>query len=70
MQTTSYGKAIKKKLIDLDKTQVWLMREITERTGLFIDSSYLNRICSGKANSARIKAAINEILELDLSESA
>ena len=56
---------MKKKLIDLDRTQEWLQSEITKRTGLYIDSSYFSKIMRGENKSPKIVAAIKEILELD-----
>ncbi len=56
--------AVKHRLVDLDKTQAWLAREIVAKTGLYMDSTYLSKIISGKAKSARITAAIREILNL------
>ena len=61
---TDYMKTIKKKLIDVDKTQAWLFGEIKARTGLYCDTSYLRKICNGQAGGARIIEAINEILGL------
>lgn len=64
--TTEYGKTVKKKLIDMDKSQEWLMEQITKRTGLFMDRSYMSKIYRGKNNPPKIIAAINEILELEV----
>ena len=63
--TTDFGKSIKKKLVDLDLTQNWLIEQVTEKTGLFFDSSYLNKILTGKKATPKIVRAIREILELE-----
>ena len=47
-QTNEFGKAVKIRLIELDKDQNWLIEQVKERTGDFFDSSYLHRILSGK----------------------
>ena len=48
-QTSDFGKAVKKRLIDLDKTQSWLIEQVREKTGdMSFDSSWLHRILSGK----------------------
>jgi hypothetical protein len=61
---TDFGKTVKKRLIDLDKSQEWLISQINRDTGLFVDSSYLNRILTGRCNSEKIIASISKILDL------
>ena len=61
---TPFGKAIKKKLVDLDKNQSWLMEIVRERTGLYFDSSYMNKIMVGKLATPKIVKAIREILDI------
>lgn len=61
---TKFGKEVKKRLIDLDKSQEWLISQINRDTGLFVDSSYLNRILTGRCNSEKIIASISKILDL------
>ena len=56
--------AVKHRLVDLEKTQAWLAREVAARTGLYMDSTYLSKILTGKAKSAKITAAIREVLDL------
>lgn len=65
MDAADFKKTVKKKLIDLDRTQEWLQSEITKRTGLYIDSSYFSKIMRGENKSPKIVTAIKEILELD-----
>lgn len=60
-----FFKKVKHRLIDLDKSQKWLEEEITKKTGLFVDSSYLNKIYNGDRNAPKIRAAICEILEIE-----
>ena len=64
MQTTDFGKEVKKRLVDLEKTQLWLCGEVTGRTGLYLDIPYLNRIFAGVRKPQRIIRAIREILDL------
>ena len=47
-KTSEFGKAVKIRLVELDQTQGWLIEQVKERTGDYFDSSYLNRILSGK----------------------
>ena len=64
MAVEEYGKAIKKRLIDIDKPQKWLIDEVRSETGLFFDSSYLNKIICGTLKTPSIIGAINKILQL------
>ena len=62
---TDYGKTVKHRLIDLDKSQAWLLQEISKRTTLFVDSAYLAKILNGQRNAPKIKAIINEVLDIN-----
>lgn len=64
MALCDFGKIVKKRLVDLEKTQKWLMEEIAEKTGLYIDGYYLNKIFTGKRHPEKIVSAIKEILEI------
>lgn len=61
---TEYGKTIKKKLIDLEKTPSQLIAEVKEKTGLYFDSAYLSKISNGERKAPKITAAINKILQI------
>lgn len=62
---TEYGKVIKRRLIDIDKPQNWLIDEVRKETGLFFDSSYLSKITNGKKLSPNVTGAINKILNIE-----
>lgn len=64
MNFCDFGKEVKKKLVDIDRTQAWLARQITTRTGLYMDSSRMYKIFSGRDRSPKVIAAIREILEI------
>lgn len=64
MAFSEFGKSVKKKLVDLDQTQKWLMEKIAEKTGLYIDGFYLHKILSGQRHPPEIINAICEILEI------
>lgn len=62
-------------MIELGKTQGWLVDQVKERTGDFFDSSYLHRILSGKIpgetgrNGKPGKAnVIREILDIPIDQ--
>ena len=63
-QFTAFGKEIAKRLIDIDKDQLWLIDEVRKKTGLYFDSSYLHKIRTGKLATPKVVAAIREILDL------
>ena len=69
--TNDFGKAVKIRLIEMDKDQSWLIEQVRERTGDYFDSSYLFRLMTGRItgetgyNGKPGKAqVIREILEL------
>ena len=61
----NFGKDVKKRLIDLDKTQKWLMEQIAEETGLYVDGFYLYKILAGQRKAPKITAAIRKILNME-----
>lgn len=63
-QLTAFGKDVKKKLVDIDKPQVWLIEQVKKSTGLYFDDSYLWKILAGQIATPKIIRAICEILDL------
>ena len=59
---TDFGLYVKTELLRRGKEQKWLENEIRERTGLYVDSSYLSKIFTGQRNAPRVIEAIEEIL--------
>lgn len=59
---TPFGKEVKRRLIDMDKDQSWLIEQIKESTGLYMDSSYLYKILTGQLSTPKIVSALREIL--------
>ena len=60
---TDYGKKVRIRLVELDKSQSWLIDRVKEKTGMFVDSSVLNKVLTNRLNSEPIINAINEILD-------
>ena len=58
------GRTIKKRLIDLDKNQLWLVEQVKQATGLYFDSAYLQKIMTGVLKTPGILLAIREILDI------
>lgn len=63
-----FRKQVKYRLIDLEKSQKWLEEEVSKKTGLFVDASYLNKIYNGQRNAPKIVDAICEILDIKKGE--
>lgn len=61
----SFGKQIKKTLVDIEQTQEWLINQVREDTGLYMDRSYLYKIMAGKLSSPKIVRSICKILEIE-----
>lgn len=62
---SDFGKTIKKRLIDMNKNQVWLIEQVREETGLYFDGSYLYKISTGRLNTPSIVGAIRKILDIE-----
>lgn len=67
-EPTALGRAIRRRLKELGKTQMWLEEQVEDRTGLYFDNGYLWRIIVGKLTTPRIVRAICEILDIEESE--
>lgn len=52
-KVSDFGMVVKIRLMELQKTQAWLIEQVRERTGGYFDSSYLHRILTGKLASER-----------------
>ena len=62
---SEYGIRIKMRLLELGKTQNWLIEEVSAKTGLYFDSGYLHKILTGAEKSEKVLTAINDILGLE-----
>ena len=61
---TNFGLSVKTSLLHMGKEQKWLEQQITEKTGLYVDSSYLSKIFTGQRNAPKVVQAIREILDI------
>lgn len=64
---SEFGKAVKIRLMELDKTQDWLCEGVRNRTGLYFDSSYLWKVLNGVLKTPKIIETICDILDLEYS---
>jgi hypothetical protein len=62
---SDFGLCVKVKLLQKQKTQKWLAEEVTNKTGLYVDSGYMHKILTGKRNAPKIVDAICEILSIE-----
>lgn len=53
---------MKKKLIDIGKTQQWLSEEVNKVAGKNYDVKYLNRVLAGRSKSEPMEKSIKDIL--------
>lgn len=60
---TDFEKLVKIKLIEKGKTQKWLIDELRNKTGLYVDTSLLCRIYKGEV-SGRVKEGIITVLNI------
>jgi len=63
-QLTGFGKEIKKRLVDIGHSQIWLIEQVRGLTGLYFDSSYMFKILTGQLSTPKIVQAICKILDL------
>ena len=61
---TGFGLSVKTRLLHMGKEQKWLEQQITKKTGLYVDSSYLSKIFTGQRNAPKVVQAIREILDI------
>ena len=59
---TPYGKEVKHKLIELDRTNGWLIEEVNKRREPKIDTSFMAKVLNGKVRNSRITVIIDQIL--------
>lgn len=60
-----FGREIKKRLVDIDKNQTWLIEKVSKDTGLYFDGSYLYKVMVGNLKTPSITASIKKILEME-----
>ena len=59
-----FGRDIKKRLVEIDQTQNWLIAQVSADTGLYFDGSYLYKVLVGKLKTPKIIESIKKILAL------
>ncbi len=64
-QLTAFGRAVKHRLVDMDRSQTWLCEQVTKRTGLYCDSALVGKIFKGQNRGTNIRNAMCEILDIE-----
>ncbi len=63
---SDFGLCVKTELLRTGKEQKWLEETVSEKTGLYVDSSYMYKILTGQRNAPKIVSAIREILSIEV----
>ena len=66
--SSDFEKAVKIRLIEMDKDQKWLIEGVSRRTGLYFDSGYLWKVLNGILKPPKIIDAICDILDISVPE--
>ena len=62
---SDFGRSIKKKLVENNKNQNWLLDELRKRLpDMYIDSSLIHKIIVGEVSSGRVVEEIHNIFEI------
>ena len=62
---TAFGLEVKTKLLGPpNRTQTWLAEQVSQVTGMYVDSAYLSKIFTGQRNAPKVVQAIRDILEI------
>lgn len=61
---TAYGLQVRTRLMQLGKTQHWLIQQARRHTDRYLDSSNLYKLLHGKLHSDALCDAVNRVLEL------
>ena len=61
---SDFGLCVKTELLRRGKEQKWLEAEVSARTGLYVDNSYMYKVLTGQRNAPKVVAAIREILSI------
>lgn len=61
---SEFGLCVKTELLKNNRSQKWLEEEITNKTGLYVDSGYMYKILTGQRKAPKIVEAICDILNI------
>ena len=61
---TDFGKTVRKRLIEIDKPQNWLVSQVEAR-GVKCDKTYLSKVLNGDRKGQQVREEIKKILNLE-----
>jgi hypothetical protein len=61
---TDFGVTISKRLLDMNRTQAWLIDALRAATGQYVDTSLMHKLKTGKVKSPSLQKAIRKILDI------
>ena len=59
-----FGQKVQIRLVELNKTNAWLIEQVAQDSGKYFDLSYLYKIKTGQTAPAALMASICKILNL------
>lgn len=63
---TPFGISVKMKLLELNKTQNWLIEQVKKSdNSIYVDSSVMNRVLTGQIKSGKVVDAVKSILNIE-----
>jgi|GEM_PF-343306 len=63
---TSFGIAVKTKLLELNKTQNWLIEQVKALDdSIYIDSSVMNKVITGQIKTGKVVNAVKAVLDIN-----
>lgn len=65
---TEFGKKVKKALVDMGRNGKWLAQQVSLRSGMYFDDSYLSNLLHGQKRSERFETVIREVLGIPAKE--
>lgn len=60
-----FGQNIEICLVKINRTNAWLIEQVSEDTGKYFDRSYLHKIKTGEITNPKIVSSIRKILDLE-----
>lgn len=61
---TAFGLRVRTELLKRGISQTQLAKKCSEMTGLYVDGQYIYKILTGQREAPKVKAAIQDILEI------
>ena len=63
---TPFGITIKTKLLELNRTQNWLIEQVKAMdTSVYVDSSVINKVLTGQIKTGKVVDAIKRVLNIE-----